>query len=85
MGGTAALAEVGTPEKVHADDLETFGGILNYCEVKLPLGLIEAVNGKIKSIIRRARGFLNRRHGALKIMFLTDPKAFETLKPIFHT
>jgi transposase len=60
-------------------------GILNYCEDKVPLGCVEALNGIIKSIIRKARGFKNHRHGALKIMFLTDKLAFETLNRSFHT
>jgi len=60
-------------------------GILNYCEVKIPLGKVEAINGTIKSIIRKARGFRNHRHGALKIMFLTDDQAYFTLNRSFHT
>ena len=60
-------------------------GILNYCEEKIPLGRVEAINGTIKSIIRKARGFRNHRHGALKIMFLTDTLAYDTLNRGFHT
>jgi transposase len=60
-------------------------GILNYCEEKIPLGRVEAINGTIKSIIRKARGFRNHRHGALKIMFLTDDQAYFTLNRSFHT
>jgi transposase len=60
-------------------------GILNYCEEKIPLGRVEAINGVIKSIIRKARGFRNHRHGALKIMFLTDSMAYDTLNRSFHT
>ncbi len=60
-------------------------GILNYCDVKIPLGRVEAINGTIKSIIRKARGFNNHRHGALKIMFLTDDQAYFTLNRSFHT
>lgn len=60
-------------------------GILNYCEVKIPLGKVEAINGIIKGIIRKARGFNNHRHGALKIMFLTDDQAWFTLNRSFHT
>jgi transposase len=54
-------------------------GILNYCDVKIPLGRVEAINGTIKGIIRKARGFNNHRHGALKIMFLTDHLNYHTL------
>ena len=60
-------------------------GILNYCDVKIPLGRVEAINGNIKSIIRKARGFRNHRHGVLKIMFLTDDQAYLTLAKCFHT
>ena len=60
-------------------------GILNYCDEKVPLGRVEALNGVIKGIIRRSRGFRNHRHGALRIMFLTDNKAHETLNRCFHT
>ena len=60
-------------------------GILNYCDEKIPLGRVEALNGTIKNIIRKARGFRNHRHGALKIMFLTDKLAYETLNRSFHT
>jgi transposase len=60
-------------------------GILNYCEDKIPLGKVEAINGIIKTIIRKARGFKNHRHGALKIMFLTDDQAYFTLNKSFHT
>jgi transposase len=60
-------------------------GILNYCETKIPLGKVEAINGIIKTIIRKARGFNNHRHGALKIMFLTDDKGWFTLNTSFHS
>ena len=60
-------------------------GILNYCDVKIPLGRVDAINGVIKNIIRRSRGFRNHRHGALRIMFLTDPDAYRTLNACFHT
>jgi transposase len=32
-------------------------GILNYCRTKVPLGVVEAVNGNIKSLLRRGRGY----------------------------
>jgi transposase len=60
-------------------------GILNYCAEKIPLGRVEAINGTIKSIIRKARGFRNHRHGALKIMFLTDTLAYDAVNRHFDT
>jgi transposase len=32
-------------------------GILNYCRTKVPLGVVEAVNGNIKTLLRRGRGY----------------------------
>jgi transposase len=41
-------------------------GILNYCRTKAPLGVVEAVNGNIKSLLRRGRGYQNLRYLLLK-------------------
>ena len=41
-------------------------GILNYCHVKVPFGVVEAVNGNIKSLLRRGRGYKNLRYLLLK-------------------
>jgi transposase len=40
--------------------------ILNYCRKKVPLGVKEAVNGNIKSLLRRGRGYKNLRYLLLK-------------------
>ena len=41
-------------------------GILNYCRTKIPLGVVEAINGNIKSLLRRGRGYKNLRYLLLK-------------------
>ena len=41
-------------------------GLLNYCHVKVPFGVVEAVNGNIKSLLRRGRGYKNLRYLLLK-------------------
>ena len=41
-------------------------GILNYCRTKVPHGVVEAVNGNIKTLLRRGRGHKNLRHLLLK-------------------
>jgi len=41
-------------------------GILNYCQTKVPLGVVEAINGNIKSLLRRGRGYKNLRYLLLK-------------------
>jgi transposase len=46
--------------------LDHLDGILNYCRIKVPLGVVEAVNGNIKSLLRRGRGYKNLRYLLLK-------------------
>jgi transposase len=41
-------------------------GILNYCRTKVPFGVVEAVNGNIKALMRRGRGYSNLRYLLLK-------------------
>jgi transposase len=41
-------------------------GILNYCRTKVPLGVVEAVNGNIQSLLRRGRGYKNLQYLLLK-------------------
>src|SRR6266849_920062 len=46
--------------------LDHFDGILNYCRTKVPLGVVEAINGNIKTLLRRGRGYRNLRYLLLK-------------------
>jgi len=36
--------------------LDRLEGILNYRRTKIPMGVIEAVNGNLKALLRRGRG-----------------------------
>ena len=40
--------------------------ILNYCRTKVPMGVVEAINGNIKTLLRRGRGYKNLRYLLLK-------------------
>ena len=40
-------------EKLARMLLDHLQGILNYCRIKVPMGVIEAVNGNIKALLRR--------------------------------
>ena len=71
-------------EKFYTMVEKHINGILNYCEVKLPLGLVENINGRIKSLICRTRGFRDEKHFALRIMFMTDSTPCNFLSTI-HT
>ena len=46
--------------------LDHLEGILNYCRTKVPLGVVEAVNGNIKALLRRGRGYKNLDYLLLK-------------------
>jgi transposase len=58
-------------------------GILNYCRVKVPFGVVEAVNANIKALLRRGRGYKDlpylllkaQRMAALKVEFVAFRKA----------
>ena len=54
--------------------LKHLEGILNYCRTKVPLGVIEAVNGNIKSLLRRGRGYKNLRYLLLKVQRMAATK-----------
>ena len=41
-------------------------GILNYCRVKVRFGVVEAINGNIRMLINRGRGYKNIRYLLLK-------------------
>jgi transposase len=49
-------------------------GILNYCRTKVPLGVVEAVNGNIKALLRRGRGYRNLDYLLLKAQRLAATK-----------
>jgi transposase len=46
--------------------LDHLDGILNYCRTKVPFGVVEAVNGNIKALLRRGRGYKNLGYLLLK-------------------
>jgi transposase len=46
--------------------LDHLDGILNYCRTKVPMGVVEAINSNIKSLLRRGRGYQNLHYLLLK-------------------
>ena len=61
-------------EKLAAMLLNHLEGILNYCRTKVPLGMVEAINGNIKSLLRRGRGYKNLRYLLLKAQRMAATK-----------
>src|ERR1700691_6130279 len=54
--------------------LEHIEGILNYCKIKVPMGVVEAVNGNIKALLRRGRGYRDLDYLLLKAQRLAATK-----------
>ena len=53
-------------EKLARMLLDHLDGVLNYCRIKIPLGVVEAVNGNIKALLRRGRGYRDLNYLLLK-------------------
>lgn len=54
--------------------LDHVDGILNYCRIKVRFGVVEAINGNIKSLMRRGRGYKNLRYLLLKAQRMAATK-----------
>jgi len=54
-------------EKLAAMLLKHLDGIVNYCRTKVRFGVVEAVNGNIRMLINRGRGYKNLRYLLLKV------------------
>jgi transposase len=54
--------------------LDHLEGILNYCRTKVRLGVVEAVNGNIKALLRRGRGYKNLHYLLLKAQRMAATK-----------
>jgi len=49
-------------------------GILNYCRTKVRFGVVEAINGNIKTLLRRGRGYKNLAYLLLKAQRMAATK-----------
>ena len=61
-------------EKLASTLLAHLEGILNYCRTKVPMGVVEAVNGNIKALLRRGRGYRDMNYLPLKAQRLAATK-----------
>jgi transposase len=61
-------------EKLARMLLDHLDGILNYCRIKVPLGVVEAVNGNLKALLRRGRGYRDLSYLLLKAQRLAASK-----------
>src|SRR6202040_3403072 len=61
-------------EKLAGTLLAHVEGILNYCRTKVPMGVVEAVNGNIKALLRRGRGYRDMNYLLLKAQRLAATK-----------
>jgi hypothetical protein len=70
-------------EKLARMLLNHLEGLLNYCRIKVPLGVVEAINGNIKALLRRGRGYRDLDYLLLKAqrMAATKPNSSLFRKP----
>ncbi|MGD0297191.1 MAG: transposase [Bryobacteraceae bacterium] len=54
--------------------IDHLDGILNHCRVKVRFGAVEAINGNIKALLRRGRGYKNLRYLLLKTQRMAGTK-----------
>jgi transposase len=57
---------LGPFEKLAETLLKRLDGLVNYCRTKVRFGVVEAVNGNIRMLINRGRGYTNLRYLLLK-------------------
>jgi transposase len=64
--------------------LKHLDGILNYCRTRVRFGVVEAINGNIRMLINRGRGYKNMRYLLLKASRMavtnTEYVAFQKVK-----
>jgi transposase len=53
-------------DKLAAMLVDHLDGLLNYCRTPVRFGVVEAINGNIKALLRRGRGYTNLRYLLLK-------------------
>ena len=51
--------------------MQHLDGILNYCHEKVPFGKVEAINGNIRAMLRRGRGYRDHAYLLLKVQKAT--------------
>jgi transposase len=61
-------------EKLARMLLDHLHGILHYCRIKVPMGVIEAVNSNIKALLRHGRGYRDMNYLLLKAQRLAATK-----------
>jgi len=54
--------------------LDHLEGILNYCRIKVRMGVVEAINGNIRMLLRRGRGYKNISYLLLKAQRMAATK-----------
>jgi len=71
-------------QKLAATLLKHLEGILNYCRIKVRFGVVEAINGNIRMLINRGRGYKNLRYLLLKVKRMaatnTEYVAFQKMR-----
>jgi len=57
--------------------LRHLDGLLAYCHEKVPFGKVEAINGNIRAMLRRGRGYRDHEYLLLKVQRATAARRFQ--------
>jgi hypothetical protein len=69
-------AAAGLPEARPPADTAS-GRDLNYCHEKVPFGTVEAINGNIRAMLRRGRGYRDHDYLLLKVQRATATRRLQ--------
>src|SRR5436309_14076276 len=61
-------------DKLAAMLVDHLDGLLNHCRTPVRFGVVEAINGNIKALLRRGRGYTNFRYLLLKAQRIAATK-----------
>jgi transposase len=66
-GGSTVVARLRPVQDLAETLIKHLGGIMNYCRTKVRFGVVEAINGNIRMLINRGRGYKNLRYLLWKV------------------
>jgi transposase len=66
-GGSTVVARLRPVQDLAETLIKHLDGIMNYCRTKVRFGVVEAINGNVRMLINRGRGYKNLRYLLWKV------------------
>ena len=70
-------ARVGASDPLAHEMLTHLDGILAYCHERVPFGVVEAINGNIRAMLRRGGGYRDHEYLLLKVQRATATRRLQ--------